>query len=388
MPKLSAKFKRFVYRLSLTGIFILVAFPLGMYAYILSVTTPEKVPLKNFRASILEATGQEKMVAVGDKKFPLAPKQMSEWVEPYTRVYSGEKDLRFSESMTEFVAKVAKATDKDPIDARFTIENGKAKVFVPSEEGQRLNVVKASIDLRRALLANRSEIVLTPDMLTPGITLEKINSLGITHKLAAGESDFVGSSAARAQNIKVSSEKYNGFIIKPGETFSFNNILGEVDASTGYAAEKVIKAKSIQYEYGGGICQVSTTLFRAAMAAGLPIVERKNHSFAVAYYSPQGFDATIYPGVSDLKFINNTANHILLQTKMASTKLTFEIYGTDDGRRVTLDGPREYDKKSDGSLKAYLDRKISFADGTTKTERFTSIYRSPALYPVVPNPFE
>jgi vancomycin resistance protein YoaR len=220
----------------------------------------------------------------------------------------------------------------------------------------------------------------------PDITLDRINKLGITTLIGHGESDFKGSPSSRVHNIKVGSAKYNGTVVKPGEEFSFNDILGEVDDKNGYQPELVIKGGKLIYEYGGGLCQVSTTLFRSAIMAGLPILERKPHSFPVKYYDPQGYDATIYPGVVDLKFRNDTLNHILIQSRIENTKLIFDIYGSGDGREVFLDGPYQYDQRKNGSMKAYFVRKITYADGSTKEKRFDSNYGASA--PLERNPLE
>ena len=145
----------------------------------------------------------------------------------------------------------------------------------------------------------------------------------------------------------------------------------------GYQPELVIKGGQTIPEYGGGLCQLSTTVFRAAILAGLPITERRPHSFPVKYYNPQGFDATIYPGVTDLKFINDTGKHILLQTRIDGTQLIVEFYGSNDGRQVAMDGPYQYDQKANGSMKAYFIRTISYPNGEKKEERFNSNYQPP-----------
>ena len=219
------------------------------------------------------------------------------------------------------------------------------------------------------------------------ITEELLSGLNITDKLATGESNFSGSTTSRIQNISVSAGLYNGLLIPAGDTFSFNTILGEVDAEHGYMPEKVIKGDTIAYEYGGGICQVSTTMFRAAINAGLPIVERKPHAFPVHYYEPQGFDATIYPGVSDLRFVNNMPSYVLIQTRISGKNLYVDFYGTTDGRKVSIDGPYQYEIQPDGAMKAYFTRTINFADGASTSKSFYSNYKSPTLYPTEPNPY-
>ncbi len=164
-------------------------------------------------------------------------------------------------------------------------------------------------------------------------------------------------------------------MIKPNEEFSFNTILGDVGPETGYKAELVIKQNKTVPEYGGGLCQVSTTAFRAAFYAGLPIKERQAHAFPVKYYNPQGFDATIYPPHPDLRFINDTPAYIVIQTKVEENNLIFEFYGTNDDRKVEVEGPRQYDIQADGSMKAILIRKIYDKDGNfIKESIFNSNY--------------
>lgn len=168
-------------------------------------------------------------------------------------------------------------------------------------------------------------------------------------------------------------------IIRPGEEFSFNKFLGDVDAEHGFLPELVIKRTGVVPEFGGGLCQVSSTTFRAAMNAGLPIVERRAHSFAVQYYAPQGSDATIYPGVTDLRFTNNLNSSLLVWTRIEGTRLFFDFYGTKDDRIVEFDGPVQYDKKTDGSMKATWTRRVKL-NGTTTEQVFRSTYLPPALF--------
>jgi vancomycin resistance protein YoaR len=169
-----------------------------------------------------------------------------------------------------------------------------------------------------------------------------LQDLGIKELLATGYTTFYGSSPNRMHNINVGINKYNGALVKPGEEFSFNALLGEVDAANGFVQEKVIKKNKAEMEYGGGICQVSSTIYRAALFAGLPITERNPHSWKVSYYGQvlgHGLDATIYLGVSDVKFINDTPGYLLIQSYTDGAQAYFKFYGTSDGRTVTMDGP-------------------------------------------------
>jgi len=155
-----------------------------------------------------------------------------------------------------------------------------------------------------------------------------------------------------------------------------------VDGEHGYLPELVIKNNVTEPEFGGGICQVSTTAFRAAIYSGLKITARKNHAYPVSYYNPQGMDSTVYVPNPDLRFINNTPNYILIQTKIVGTQLIFDFYGTDDGRKTTVDGPYTTDKQPDGSLKAHFTQHVIDKDGKEFIDDiFNSAYGSPYKFP-------
>ena len=156
-----------------------------------------------------------------------------------------------------------------------------------------------------------------------------------------GESNFAGSSSARRTNIRMGAGKFNGTIIPQGTTFSFNSILEDVDPESGFVPELVIKGNTTEKEQGGGVCQVSTTAFRAALTGGFPIKSRRAHSYAVPYYKPYGLDAAVYLGQLDFRFINDTEGDILIQTFVEEEEenLFFVFYGTSDGRHVQLEGP-------------------------------------------------
>jgi len=274
------------------------------------------------------------------------------------------------------------------LDAKMIIENDKATEFEPGQNGQSLDLFQ----LRIMLESNVNELQLPIIESSPKIQLSDTNRLGINELISVGESNFAGSTSNRIVNIRVGSLKYNGVIVKPGEEFSFNKNLGDVDAAHGFLPELVIKPQGVIPEFGGGLCQVSTTVFRAAMNAGFPITQRRNHSFAVQYYAPQGTDATIYPGASDLKFINNSSTPMMIRTRIDGSKLYFEFYGTKDDRTVTFEGPTQYDKKSDGSMKATWTRHVTM-NGVTSDQTFNSTYLPPALFkhevveqPATPNP--
>ena len=358
----------------------------GLWFY-LQINQDSPLPIKDLQAALLSSASHPLVLHIDDQTITVKPAVIEKWFEPYTRAYTGREDLRISDRLSDYLQTLSQRTGTPARDVRFVVSEGGMKIIAPSKLGDKLSVGQADQAVRQALLANINDITLPVDTVEPAITEELLSGLNITSNLATGESNFSGSTTSRIQNINVAAELYNGILIPAGKTFSFNTILGEVDAEHGYVPEKVIKGDKIEYEYGGGICQVSTTMFRAAINAGLAIVERKPHAFPVHYYEPQGFDATIYPGVSDLRFVNDTPSYVLIQTRISGKNLYVDFYGTADGRTVSINGPFQYDIQPDGAMKAYFTRNINFADGASTSKSFYSNYKSPTLYPTEPNPY-
>ena len=390
MP-LSKNFWIFISRLSLAGVIIWGSFRLGSTFYLSGVhenmDQADKIEVKNFSEQISGSLVKDLNIYIQSDKRVIPKTTVKSWLEPYVRSYSGKEDTRISpDKVRQYLASIASLFDTEPTNAKFIIIDGKAKEFMPSIYGRSLDIDSSEKLIMTALINGVSEVDLPVKLVEPAITTERANNLGITTLIGRGESDFRGSSQARVQNIRVGAAKYNGVIIEPGKEFSFNSLLGEISEQDGFESELVIKKGVLVKELGGGLCQVSTTLFRSAIMAGLPILERKPHSFPVKYYNPQGFDATIYPGVVDLKFKNDTPHHILIQSRVEGTKLIFDIYGPDNGRKVVLDGPFQYDEKPNGSMKAYFVRKIYQGEILAREERFDSTYGAPA--PLERNPLE
>lgn len=386
---MSKNFLSHFYRLSSAGIIILASTYLGAVIYI--NTTPEikRIELKDATANIEKGVRNGIDINIDGEIVKLSGQEISSWTENYIRDYTGRRDTRLNTfKILDYIKAFAPMVNTEPANAKFEYKDDKVNIFQAGIPGKKLDIHSSVFAIVSAIRKGEETANLVIETIEPTLTLEKVNSLGINTLLGQGESSFKDSSSSRIHNIKVGAAKFNGLILKPGEEFSFNKTLGEVDGTSGYQAELVIKGGKLIYEYGGGICQVSTTLFRSAIYAGLPIIERKPHSFPVRHYNPQGFDSTIYPGITDLKFINNTPNHILIQNRVEGTKLTFEIYGSSDGRNVSIQGPFQYDQKPNGSLKAYFIRDITHNDGTTKTERFDSFYGAPLKSPLARNPLE
>lgn len=240
---------------------------------------------------------------------------------------------------------------QEPVDAQFTVDNKRVLAFKESKNGKTINY-----DLLRNLLNKEIESTLyakSPKIVTlqipvkslePKVTTEKANSFGIAEVIGEGSSMFHHSIANRVYNISLAASRVNGILVAPGEVFSFDQYLGDVTKYTGYKEAYVIKDGKTVLGDGGGVCQVSTTLFRAILNAGLPVIQREAHAYRVGYYeqdSPPGIDATVYYPSVDLKFKNDTGNYILVQSNFDPDNLTlrYTLYGKKDGREVTMTKP-------------------------------------------------
>lgn len=293
------------------------------------------------------------------------------------------------EALEKKLKTLAKNIEQKPVNPRlvFNSQTQKWEKLTPAQSGIILNLERSLQQVAAGLAQGQASIGLILDKNWPALSQEKIKEEN-WKLLSEGESDFGGSSLNRQINIKLGAGKFQGLALAPGEEFSFNQTLGEVGAQVGYKAELVVKNQKLIPEYGGGLCQVSTTLFRAAIKAGLPITERRGHSLPVRYYNPQGFDATIYPGVVDLKFKNDTNSYLIIQNQVENTKLKFQIYGPDHGRSVIVEGPVVYEQTPAGALKTIFTRTITEINGETISEKFYTSYKSPLLFPTERNPLE
>jgi vancomycin resistance protein YoaR len=302
------------------------------------------------------------------------------------------------EKIKTFLMGIAPTVNREPVDAQLTIKDGKVTVFALSRDGAQIEtdpmtdkISNTIVELNKTSTrypSSQKNIELLVATRPPQITTDNIDTLGLTSLLGRGVSNFSGSPNNRIHNIQVGAARFNGALLKAGEEFSFNSILGEVGPQEGYLPELVIRQNKTVPEYGGGLCQVSTTVFRAAINSGLKITERYPHAFPVKYYNPQGFDATIYPPHPDLRFVNDTPNNLLIQSRVVGKEVIFEFYGTDDGRKVKVVGPTVLSSKPDGSMKTVLYQEIWRNSQLERKAIFNSIYKSPDLYPVIRNPLD
>lgn len=323
--------------------------------------------------------------------WPVEKHVLLDWLDfvPFANSKEQTMDVAISESaIKDFLSALAPDINKMPVNAKLSVQDGKVIAFALSQNGRELEIDESAKKIAKEVIDGENEIELIVKETEPQISTKTIDMLGLTDLLGQGVSDFAGSPKNRIHNIGVGATKINHVLIEPGQEFSFVESIGEIEAEQGYLPELVIKNGKTVPEYGGGLCQISTTLFRAAVNSGLKITERYPHAFPVKYYNPQGFDATVYPPHPDLRFLNDTQNNILIQSKIEKTKITFEFYGTKDGREVKIIGPKILQSNPDGSMKTVLYQEI-WRDGVLeRKDSFWSNYKSPALYPVERNPLE
>ncbi len=293
-------------------------------------------------ALVNEILKQEKItLKYNDKEWPIDRDEFKNWL-----IFKKENNqiiLTFDANLlNNKLESLATEIDQPAQDAKFNFADGKVIDFQPSKPGLALDLEQSQLKINEEFFNNKKvEIDLVVKESEPKLKTGDVNDLGIRELLGAGVSDFAGSHTNRIKNIKNAVDHLNGLIVPPGE-FSIVEAIGEVNAATGYYPEYVIKGDRTIPEYGGGLCQIGTTIFRVALYSGLPITERKPHSYIVSYYKPIGMDATIYGPHPDVRLINDTGHNILLKITIEGTILRFEFWGTSDGRKVEVTDPALY----------------------------------------------
>lgn len=360
------------------------------------------------------------------QKFEATPSIIGQWI------ISGADGSRLVATpdraeISTYIAGIAAQINQLPQNLGVKVEGERVVDFIAPRPGRVIEEEKVIEEIIAELERRRQNQISTADITLHAIVKEADTegdaaTLGIKELVGRATTPFTGSPANRIANIKNGTRFLTGLIVKPGEEFSTINALGTIDNTTGYLPELVIKGNRTTPEFGGGLCQVSTTLFRSVLNAGLPVTARQNHSYRVSYYEKDGegktigpgLDATIYQPAPDFKFRNDTAHSILISGYVVGDRLTFELYGTKDGRSAIVDGPkllsstpsgnpiyvetdtlppgeqRQIEKPHPGGS-AIATYKVTYADGTSKEQVFRSSYRAwPAqfLVGVEPKPAE
>jgi vancomycin resistance protein YoaR len=310
------------------------------------------------KAEVETALSAPVHLTLGETRWNLRPARIARLLELPA---DGRRDVRIGgRGATEWFGALARRVDRPPVSADWAISSNGSVRVVPDQPGQELDVERSVGVLLRAAL------VTAPDLRTAKLvmhtreadrTTAEAQAMKITG-LVASYQTFYGGDPNRIHNVQLVSHLIDDHVIAPGETFSFNQATGDRSADKGFRTAPVIINGELQTGLGGGVCQVSTTVFNAAYEAGLPIVARTNHALYISHY-PQGRDATVNYPDTDLKFTNDTGHALLLRTWVGSSSLTVALYGTPVHRRVVSEtaplvvtGPPPIKKVPDPTLAA------------------------------------
>jgi len=374
------------------------------------VSQPAEALIRKSEISDLLINKIKDFLNSGEIKFSFAkdswkakPEVFKDWLI-FTKNEPGEIGLSFSRDDLKNYLLVSGADkiNRPAINAKLSIVDGKVKEFQGNQDGQEIDWEQTFANINQEIfLNNKRNVELTVKITKATSNVGSLNDLGIREIIGVGHSNFAGSPQNRRHNIATGAAALNGSLIKPGETFSVIKALGEINGETGYLQELVIKGDRTIPEYGGGLCQIGTTVFRGVLNSGLPVTERRNHSYRVAYYEfngKAGKDATIYSPKPDLQFVNDTGNYILIQSRIVKDDLYFDFWGTKDGRQSfeselvnynikpagstviieTTDlkpGETQWlEKTSHAGADAYFDYKVTYPTGEVKEQRFSSHY--------------
>ncbi len=364
------------------------------------VTTRDAERLTDPALAYMRRIQPRTLVSADGKKFSVSAAQLVRAVQPTIADERVVISLD-SDKLKVLLGEAVRPTEREGRDAQFVREGNRVTKFVPHESSLLVDWPALAEGLVDSFNSSSSTIALPLREVVPAVTLDKTNDIGIATVLGYGTSDFKGSPAKRRLNISVGMRTLNGLLIAPNETFSLIKALGEISAATGYVQELVIKGDRTTPEFGGGLCQIGTTTFRAVMGAGFPVVERRNHSFQVPYYFENGLsgtDATIYQPKPDFRFINDTKQFAMLETRMQGDKLTFVFWGTPDGRtasrtpvkvlstspappKKTIEtteipvGTVKCTEKAHPGASTIFTYVVTYADGIVKKQDFPSYYK-------------
>lgn len=356
----------------------------------------QKQDLQNIVSSVEEMLTRPQLVFTHEnQEYPIEPEMLSNWITIGDDGSTAVIDQTFFASS---IRMLAKDIEKESKSGSMEVKDGEIVSFTAGTLGRKVNIQK-TLEPVLSSWPPSSTFPLIVEEEHGKITGENLEDLGIKELIGVGKSNFRGSPYNRVRNItKAVEEHVNGTLLAPNEEFSMLGALGEIDGAHGWLAELVIKGNETKPEYGGGLCQIGTTMFRGAVDTGLKVTERRNHSYRVSYYEPAGTDATIYDPAPDFRFVNDTPKHVYINAYIVGTEIFFEFWGTDDGREVIVADPSIYNitaapptkliettdlapgkkrctESAHAGADAHFKTTITYADGQVREEIFRSHYR-------------
>ena len=304
------------------------------------VQLPMRITEPRVRAASLRRAARQARVAlsapvrlvVAGKTLTLEPAQLAPLLELPD---NGRAKLAIGGTAADaWLRTLGARVQKKPVNATFAVDGPKVRI-VPDRPGVRLDALRAADAVLAAALERlpaRRVATLPVETAPATITAARARTMGITGIVSSYTTEY-GGVPNRIHNVQLVARLVDDKLIAPGTEFSFNRTTGERTAAKGFLVAPVIVNGELTTGLGGGVCQVSTTVFNAAFEAGLRITARTNHALYISHY-PQGRDATVnYPDV-DLRFVNDTGHWLLLRTFVGSSSLTVTLYGTPTGRKV------------------------------------------------------
>jgi vancomycin resistance protein YoaR len=222
---------------------------------------------------------------------------------------------------------------RPPVDAKFVIVGGKVTVS-GGQTGLGPDIMSLATDLETALrTTDKRSATLRLATLEPPLTAERAKAMGIVERISTYTTTYPAGAKDRVNNIHTLANALNDKLVAPGAVFDFNAAVGERTAAKGYREAPAIVNGKLVPQLGGGICQIGTTFFNTVFFSGLPVVERRNHSFYISHY-PKGRDCTVTWGGPNLRWKNETASWILIKASYTNSSVTIALYGTDPGYSV------------------------------------------------------
>ena len=332
-----------------------------------------------FREAIEEIISEDLVINFEEKKWTLD----SEKILNLIGFEKNEKEKRVKmildkSAFRDLANGLAAEVNESPKGEVVSTDGNKVLEFRITKEGKELDEEKFKEDLKSAIFDDRKNVSLVLKNVDDSSDKEKY---GILSLIGEGTSHFAGSTAERIHNIILAAGNISGSLVPPGAVYSMNKSVGPIDYQHGFKSAFIIKGGRTVLGEGGGVCQTSTTLFRAILNSGLPVVSRYPHAYRVGYYEqdmPVGFDAAIFQPSWDFKFKNDTNAYVLIQahSNLSENSLTFKIYGTPDGRSVEISEPVVTDQsppppplyEDDPSLPKGVVRQVDYAAwGATAT---------------------